>query len=50
MKMLSVAIITKNTFYKLGLISLLKKTFNKMSGKDYLLIDSYEKKEIKKPM
>ncbi|ARB86393.2 MULTISPECIES: helix-turn-helix transcriptional regulator [Yersinia] len=46
--MLSVAIITKNTFYKLGLISLLKKTFNKMSGKDYLLIDSYEKKGNKK--
>lgn len=46
--MLSVAIITKNTFYKLGLISLLKKTFNKMSDKDYLLIDSYEKEGNKK--
>ncbi|MGE4802223.1 LuxR C-terminal-related transcriptional regulator [Yersinia hibernica] len=46
--MLSVAIITKNTFYKLGLTSLLKKIFNKRSGNDYLLIDSYEKKGNKK--
>lgn len=46
--MLSIAIITNNTFYKLGLISLLKNILNKKIDKDYLLNNAYEQKERKK--
>ncbi|CNJ47583.1 LuxR family regulatory protein [Yersinia rohdei] len=48
MEMLSIAIITNNTFYKLGLISLLKNILNKKIDKDYLLNNAYEQKERKK--
>lgn len=48
MEMLSIAIITNNTFYKLGLISLLKNILNKKTDKDYLLNNAYEQKERKK--
>lgn len=46
--MLSIAIITNNTFYKLGLIYLLKNILNKKIDKDYLLNNAYEQKERKK--
>ncbi|CNE40918.1 LuxR family regulatory protein [Yersinia rohdei] len=48
MEMLSIAIITNNTFYKLGLISLLKNILNKKIDRDYLLNNAYEQKERKK--
>ncbi|AJJ10374.1 bacterial regulatory s, luxR family protein [Yersinia rohdei] len=48
MEMLSIAIITNNTFYKLGLIYLLKNILNKKIDKDYLLNNAYEQKERKK--
>lgn len=44
--MLSVAITTQNAFYELGLLSLLKKVFNKEGVEDYLFINSYEATDI----
>lgn len=40
--MLSIAITTQNAFYELGLISLVKKVFNKDGDEDYLFVYPYE--------
>ncbi|CNH06035.1 LuxR family regulatory protein [Yersinia aldovae] len=46
--MLSVAITTRNAFYELGLLSLLRKVFNKEGDEDYLFIRPYESKAAHK--